>query len=131
MDQKGRVAIPAGFREALREGLVLTRTFDKCIVIYPVAEWRRLADRLSSLPLTREAARRVARSIFANAYRLELDRQGRVLVPPALKEYAEIRDGVVFAGNNDCLEMWSQEHWAAEKAIMDKEARQWAEEVGI
>lgn len=72
IDQKGRVAIPARFREEFRGGLVIARGYDRCLVAYPLAEWQRMADRVTSLPLTRSSSRRLTRATFANAYNLEM-----------------------------------------------------------
>ena len=127
IDEKGRVAIPAKFREPFKEGLVLSRGFDKCIIVYPLSEWTKVAQRLTTLPMTRSKSRRINRATFSTAFSSELDRQGRVILPPALRQYAGIKDGVVIAGLYEYLEIWSHELWAAERALMDEQAWQLAE----
>src|SRR4030042_1962986 len=90
IDHKGRVAIPVRFREAFRKGLVLARGFDKCLLVYTPAEWGKAAEKLASLPLTRLTTRRITRHTFSSAFALELDRQGRIILPPVLRQYAEL-----------------------------------------
>ncbi|MCJ7523551.1 MAG: division/cell wall cluster transcriptional repressor MraZ, partial [Dehalococcoidia bacterium] len=90
IDRKGRVAIPAKFREAFRAGLVLSRGFDKCLNGYTMVEWERMAEELVSLPVTQLNPRRVARFTFSGAFDLEPDRLGRIIIPPALRQYAGI-----------------------------------------
>ncbi len=129
IDQKGRVAIPARLRDAFSKGLVLSRGFEKCIVVYPLAEWNKVAEKLAALPMTQSKVRRINRSTFSSAFQQELDGQGRVLVPPQLREYAGINGDVVVVGVNNYLEIWSKENWAAESGTMDNEAWQLAESV--
>lgn len=121
IDEKGRIAIPARFREHIRDGLVLARGYDRCIVAYPLAQWNEVAVALESLPMTLDKNRRHARSIFTGAYQLEMDRQGRVLLPSALREYAEIGDMAIIAGMNSHLEIWARKHWVVERALMEEQ----------
>lgn len=122
IDDKGRLSFPARFREDLKQGMVLTRGLEKCIVAYPVSEWQKVAESMASLPLTRGKARRMIRVTFATAFSTELDGQGRVLLPSPLRQYAEINDLVVVAGVNNLIEIWSKELWESEKALMDEQA---------
>ncbi len=131
IDQKGRVAIPAKLREAFRGGIVFSRGFDDCITAYPTAEWQRVADRLAALPLTRGNARRVNRFVFSGAFSLELDRLGRVILPLALRQYAQIKDEVVIAGVGSHIEIWSKELWAQEQSLMSEQAGEIAEATEI
>jgi len=131
LDQRGRVAIPAKFRDAFQEGLVLARGFDTCILVYPVAEWQRMSDKLAALPMTRSNSRRINRATFSNAFDSELDRQGRVLLPAPLREYSQIKDAVVIVGVYNYVEIWSKELWATEKALMEQQAWQTAEAVEL
>ena len=82
LDAKGRLAIPARYREALSEGLVLTRGIDRCLALYPLSAWRPLAEKLAALPMTDADVRNFRRLVFAEASDLTLDAQGRILVPP-------------------------------------------------
>jgi MraZ protein len=131
IDHKGRVAIPAKFRDAFRAGLVLSRGFDKCLIVYTMAEWEIVADELVSLPVTQLNPRRIARFTFSGAFDLEPDRQGRIILPPALRQYADIDDEVVMVGSYSHLQIWAGEHWAAEKQFMAEHAAEIAEAVNI
>ena len=127
MDERGRVAVPARFRDEFKAGLVLARGLDRCITAYSPEGWQRLTGRLESLSFTQADVRRVQRAVYGGAYEAELDRQGRVLLPAALRSYAEIRQGVVIVGMNDHLELWDAEHWAAEYAALDSQTPEIAE----
>jgi MraZ protein len=131
IDHKGRVAIPARFRDAFRAGLVLSRGFDKCLIVYTMAEWERVADELVSLPVTQLNPRRIARFTFSGAFDLEPDRQGRIILPPALRQYAGVNDEVVIVGSYSHLQIWSKENWVAEKQFMTEHAAEIAEAVNI
>jgi MraZ protein len=127
IDQKGRVAVPAKLRKEFQVGLVLTRSFDRCILVYPLVEWQRICDSFADLPTTRDRNRRLIRLTFASTFSAELDGQGRVALPLPLREYARIKDVVVMAGGNKYLEIWSKELWEKEKVLMDEEAWRIAE----
>ena len=94
IDDKGRVAVPARFREDLKEGLVLTRGFDHCLQVFPRPTWQSLAQRISSLSLGNEEARNLRRLLFSGAAEVEVDRQGRILIPQNLREYAALSEQV-------------------------------------
>ena len=111
IDEKGRVAIPARFRDELREGLVITRGFDRCLQAFPRPIWQALAQRISALSLGNEEARSLRRLIFSGAAELEVDRQGRILIPQNLREYAGLTEQVLIAGMNTYFELWSRERW--------------------
>ena len=129
IDHKGRVAIPAKFRDAFRAGLVLSQGFDRCLIAYTTAEWVRVADKLASLPVTQLNTRRISRFTFSNAFDLEMDRQGRIVLPPALRHYAEMNDEVVAVGSYSHLELWARELWAVERQYMAEHAADIAEAV--
>lgn len=112
IDDKGRVAIPARFREDLGEGLVLTRGFERCLQAFPRPVWQTLAQRVSGLSLGNEEARNLRRMLFSNAAEVEVDRQGRILIPQNLREYAGLAEQVVIAGLDTYFELWSRERWA-------------------
>jgi MraZ protein len=112
VDSKGRVAIPAKFRPFLENGLVITRGFERNLQVYPMEVWKVLADRVSSLPVGDADTRSLRRLLFASAFDTELDKQGRILIPGQLRDYAHITEGAVFAGMNTFMEIWSAESWA-------------------
>ena len=129
IDHKGRVAIPVRFRETFRGGLVLSRGFDKCLIAYTTLEWAKVAEKLVALPLTQLNPRRISRFTFSGAFDLELDRQGRVIIPLTLRQYAEINDEVIVVGAYSHLQIWSKELWTAEKKFMSEHAAEIAEAV--
>jgi len=124
IDEKGRVPIPPRFRRELKDGVVLTAGAEKCINAYPLSEWRKLATALTGGSLTRSKLRRLNRAIFATAFSISIDGQGRVALPVPLREYAEIVDDVVIAGANTYLEIWNEVLWEEEKAISQEQAWQ-------
>ena len=109
IDEKGRMPIPPRFRRELNEGVVLRPGVEKCIDANPLSEWEKLADTLTSGSVPRSKLRRLNRAIFATAFRLNIDGQGRVALPVPLRQYAGIEDEVVIAGVNDYLELWDKE----------------------
>jgi MraZ protein len=111
IDEKGRLAVPARFREEISDGLVLTRGFDHCLQAFPRPVWQNLSERISALSLGQEEARNLRRLIFSGAAEVETDRQGRILIPQNLREYAGLREQAVIAGLNTHFEIWSQERW--------------------
>ena len=124
IDEKGRVPIPPKFRKELKEGVVLTPGIEKCITAYPPPEWQKLAATLTNGSVTPGKLRRLNRAIFATAFSVDIDRQGRIALPTPLREYAEIVDEVVIAGANTYLELWNKVHWESEKAISQEQAWQ-------
>jgi MraZ protein len=124
IDDKGRVPIPPKFRRKLREGVILAQGVEKCITLYPLAEWKKLADSLTGSSVTQSKLRRLNRAIFATAFSLSMDGQGRIALPTSLRQHAEIADEVIIAGANNYLELWNKEHWEEEKAISREQAWQ-------
>lgn len=124
IDDKGRVPIPPRFRKELKEGVVLTPGSEKCIIAYPLSEWRNVATQLTSGTLTSSKMRKLNRAIFATAFSTSLDGQGRVALPTPLREHAEIVNEVVIAGVNNYLELWNTVHWEEEKATSQEQAGQ-------
>lgn len=111
IDAKGRMIIPSKFREELGESFVLTKGLDGCLSIYPSTEWEEFEQKLRSLPLTSKNARTFTRFFVAGATVCELDKQGRILVPSTLREYANLEKEVVLTGNLNRIEVWSKERW--------------------
>lgn len=112
LDSKGRLTIPAKFRNALADGLVVTRNpADQCILVFPRAAWEVLADKVSALPLTDARSAAFRRAFFSAAEDLEPDGQGRILLSQRLRTYANIEADVVIAGQNKFLELWAPGLW--------------------
>jgi MraZ protein len=124
IDEKGRVPIPPRFRRLLKDGVVLAPGAETCITVYPLDEWKKLAASLTSSAVSRSKLRRLKRALFAAAFNLHMDPQGRVALPVSLREYAEIVDEVVVAGANNYLEIWNKVHWEEEKAVSQEQAWQ-------
>ena len=124
IDDKGRVPIPPKFRRELKEGLVLAPGPEACIVAYAPAEWMKMSESLTAGSLAPAKLRRLGRAIFATAFSLTLDGQGRVALPITLREYARIGDELVVVGANTYLEMWNRELWVAEKVAAQEQAWQ-------
>ena len=124
LDEKGRVPIPPKFRNALKDGLVLTMGAEKCITAYTVAEWKKLSTSLTSNPLTRSKMRRLSRALFAMAFVTSVDGQGRIALPAPLRERAQITDDVAIVGLNTNLEIWDKALWEEEKNISQEQAWQ-------
>jgi MraZ protein len=124
IDEKGRVPIPPKFRRELREGVVLTAGPEKCIIAYSQAEWNKLAATLTGSTIAASKLRRLNRAIFATAFNLNIDKQGRIALPVPLRDYALIDDELVIAGVNTYLELWNKEQWESEKAISQEQAWQ-------
>jgi len=129
IDAKGRLAIPARFRAELEGGLVITRGLDPCLHIYPKAQWEPLAEKLSNLPVSEPAVRALRRNFFTGAFACEMDKQGRVLIPPALRQYAGLDGDVVIAGLNTYIEVWSAVRWEQELPRFEAGASSLAEQL--
>ena len=112
IDAKGRLIIPSKFRELLGEEFVLTKGLDGCLSIYPMDEWKAFEEKLRALPLTNKNARTFTRFFVAGATNCELDKQGRILVPQTLREFAGLEKDVVLTGNLNRIEVWSKEKWS-------------------
>jgi len=130
IDEKGRVPLPPKFRRDMRDSVVLTKGQDKCITLYPVAEWKRVADELSAKAVTSASQRKVNRAIFGTAFSTTFDKQGRIPLPLPLRVYAEIGDTVVVVGVNQTVELWNEDLWKVEKAKAEEQAEQILESLG-
>jgi MraZ protein len=122
IDEKGRVPIPPRFRGLLRAGMVLSPGVEGCITVYPLNEWKKLADSLSAGSLSPSKLRALKRVVFATAFSLKMDGQGRIALPAPLKTHAEIVSEVVMIGANNYLELWNKVRWEEEKAIHQEQA---------
>ncbi|AWI03735.1 division/cell wall cluster transcriptional repressor MraZ [Clostridium drakei] len=111
LDNKNRIIIPSKFREELGSKFILTKGLDGCLYAYTIEEWSVLEDKLRKLPLTSKNARAFVRFFFSGANEMELDKQGRTLIPQSLLEYGEIKKEIVSIGVSNRLEIWSKEKW--------------------
>ena len=111
LDPKNRVIMPSKFREKLGDSFVMTKGLDNCLFIYSSEEWSIVEDKLKSLPMTNKDARAFVRFFFAGACECELDKQGRILMPNNLKDYAKFDKELVIIGVSTRIEIWSREEW--------------------
>ncbi len=111
IDDKGRLTIPAKFRDELESGVVITRGLDGCLWAYGRSEWETLAEKIAKLPTTNPAARNFARFMFSNAFDSIPDRQGRILLPQELRDYAGIQNETMIIGVMNKLEIWNPDKW--------------------
>ena len=120
IDAKGRIIVPAKFREDLGEEFVVTLGLDGCLFLYPDSEWREFVEQLKHLPGNRQA-RQLQRYFLAGATTCEVDKQGRILIPAKLREHAKLEKEVVFVGVLGKIEIWSKELWDANDDYGDME----------
>ena len=124
IDEKGRIPIPPRFRKELKDGVVLAPGAERCVNVYPIPEWKKLAGTLTGGSLTPNKMRRLTRAVFATAFTISIDGQGRVALPIPLREHAEIMDEVVIAGVNTYLEIWNKVLWEEEKTVSQEQTWQ-------
>ncbi len=130
LDEKGRVAVPTKFRSTLKGKAVVTRGLDGSLFLYPLAEWKTMAEKLASLPISTANTRAFSRLMLAGAMEVEFDKQGRIILPSYLKEFAGLLKRVVFAGLYNRIEIWSEERWKVYKQKSESESTVIAEQLG-
>lgn len=130
IDEKGRLAMPKKFRADLSKGAVVTRGLDRCLFVYPMEQWEELAKKLASMPISQSKSRAFARLMLAGAMDVQLDKQGRIVLPEYLREYASMSKKTVVAGLYDRLEIWDEEAWSAYKAATEEDSNEIAEALG-
>lgn len=121
VDAKGRLIVPSKFREQLGETFVVTKGLDGCLFVYANPEWKALEEKLTALPLTNANARKFSRFFLAGATTCEVDRQGRILLPAVLREFAKIDKDAVLVGVGSRIEIWSREVWNQSNTYDDME----------
>ena len=119
IDTKGRLIIPSRFREELGETFVVTKGLDGCLFVFSDEEWKAFEIKLKSLPLTNQNARQFARFFVAGATPCELDKQGRILLPATLREFAGLEKDVVLNGMLNRIEIWSKDKWNENNSLDD------------
>lgn len=130
IDEKGRLAVPTKFRERLKSGAVVTKGLDGCLFLYTMEEWEKLAEKIANLPMSQANTRSFARLMLAGAMDVSLDKQGRVILPDYLRQYAAISKGVVISGLYNRLEIWDEEKWETYKTSMEESSNEVAEALG-
>ncbi|MBO8136616.1 MAG: division/cell wall cluster transcriptional repressor MraZ [Desulfotomaculum sp.] len=129
IDAKGRLIIPARFREGLGDRFIVTKGLDNCLFVYPQHEWASLEQKLKSLPFTRADARAFVRFFFSGANECELDKQGRILIPANLREYAQLSKEVIVLGVSSRVEIWAKERWDEYNASAEENFEEIAEKI--
>ncbi len=129
LDEKGRLFLPARFRDELAGGLVITKGQERCLYVFPQADFARRAEALNSAPLTAKAVRDYSRVLFASAFDQVPDRQGRITIPPGLRAYADLGRDCVVIGANTRLEIWDAEAWRTYEEAQEQLFSEQAEEV--
>jgi MraZ protein len=130
LDTKGRMAIPAKFRDKLTAGAIITRGIDNCLFVFAPAEWEKLASKLVALPLAQANSRAFVRLMLAGASDVELDSQGRILIPDYLRKYAGLKKEAVVAGLFNRIEIWDEAAWSTYKTKTESSSEQIAEQLG-
>ncbi|MEB2278654.1 division/cell wall cluster transcriptional repressor MraZ [Lysinibacillus xylanilyticus] len=111
VDAKGRLIVPAKFRDALGETFVVTRGLDNCLFGYPMNEWRKLEEKLKDLPMTKKDTRAFARFFFSGATEVEIDKQGRINIPSTLVQHAHLVKECIVLGVSNRIEIWAKDAW--------------------
>ncbi|HIT63663.1 MAG TPA: division/cell wall cluster transcriptional repressor MraZ [Candidatus Ventrimonas merdavium] len=111
VDAKGRLIVPSKFREQLGDEFVVTKGLDGCLFVYENTEWKALEEKLHALPLTNANARKFSRFFLAGATTCEVDKQGRILLPAVLRDFAKIEKDAVLVGVGSRIEIWSRDVW--------------------
>lgn len=117
VDAKGRVIVPSKFRDKLGESFVVTKGFDRCLSIYDMENWKGVQEKLVQMPMLTEDSRTIRRMMAGSAAEAECDKQGRVLIPAPLREYAGIKKDAVMIGNIDHIEIWDKDAWIKAQKI--------------
>lgn len=130
LDSKGRVAVPAKFRIALKKGAVVTKGLDNCLFLYSKEQFKEIAKKFAALPISQAKARAFARHMLAGAMDVEFDNQGRITLPEYLRKFSSLKKKVVIAGLYDHLEIWDESTWDKYKGESEKNSNAIAEALG-
>jgi len=130
LDAKGRMAVPAKFRDTLSAGAIVTRGLDNCLFVFTREEWGKLADKIIALPLAQANSRAFTRLMLSGAMDAELDRQGRMLIPDYLRKYANLKREVVVTGLYNRIEIWDSVNWKKYKEKTESASEEIAEKLG-
>ncbi|MDD3395598.1 MAG: division/cell wall cluster transcriptional repressor MraZ [Acidaminococcaceae bacterium] len=121
IDAKGRLFMPAKLREGLGSDFIITKGLDKCLSVYSQTEWEKLLAKFAAAPKSKQSVRQVSRFLFGNACQAEVDKQGRILLPAALREHAGLNKEVVIVGVGTTAEIWDSEAWHDYNAEVSKD----------
>lgn len=122
LDPKGRIMMPSRYRTALQGGGILTiDTEERCLLLYPLATWEEIEAKLAELPSFNPAARRIQRLLIGHATEIELDAQGRILMPALLRDYAGLNKRAMLVGQGKKIELWAEDYWQESRSLWLKE----------
>jgi MraZ protein len=127
LDDKNRLAVPTKFRKFFNDGAIITKGLDNCLFIYTRKEWDKLVKRLANLPISQAKSRAFSRLMLAGAMDVNLDKQGRMIMPDYLKTFAGLNKKVILAGLYNRLEVWDEKVWSKYQVITDKDSNDIAE----
>ncbi|RMD62263.1 transcriptional regulator MraZ [Candidatus Parcubacteria bacterium] len=130
LDNKGRLAIPAKFRPEIAGGAIITRGLDNCLFLFTAKEWDALVRKLNALPLAQANSRAFVRLMLSGAMDVDLDSQGRILIPDYLRRYAGLEKRVVVAGLYSRIEVWGERRWEEYQARTESASEEIAEKLG-
>jgi MraZ protein len=130
LDTKGRMAVPAKFRESLNAGAIITRGIDSCLFVFTNSDWEELVKKLMALPIAQANSRAFVRLMLAGATDVALDNQGRILIPDYLRKYASLKKEVVVAGLYNRFEIWDNVEWNNYKAKTESTSEIISEKLG-
>ena len=130
LDEKGRMAIPVKFRTELAEGAIITKGLDHCLFVLSKEEWGKLAQKLIALPLAQANSRAFTRFMLASAMDVDIDKQGRILIPDYLREYAGLKKETVVTGLYTRMEVWDKGVWDTYKHQTETASDEIAEKLG-
>ena len=130
LDSKNRLSLPAKFRKEIGKEIVITRGLDSCLFMFPHSTWKKIAEKVSSLPFGQSDTRGISRFLLSGASEIEVDQAGRILLPEYLKHFAKLQTQVVLAGVSDRVEIWNERNWEAYKRRIESGADRMAQTLG-
>lgn len=130
VDDKKRISLPSKFRKEMGKKIVVTQGLDNCLFMYPISEWKKISEKISSLGMGQSDTRGFARFMLAGAVEIDVDSLGRILIPDFLRSFADLSSRVVFAGVVNRIEIWNEKKWSDYKNRIQKNAGEMAEKLG-
>lgn len=130
VDEKKRISLPSKFRKDLGAKVIITKSPDNCLLVYPLKAWEGIAQKLGTLPMGHRDNRDFGRFMLSGAQEVEVDGTGRILVPDFLRDFADLKSKVVFAGLYDRIEIWNEKDWTEKRKLIERQADGMAEKLG-
>ncbi|MCB9802766.1 division/cell wall cluster transcriptional repressor MraZ [Candidatus Nomurabacteria bacterium] len=127
LDEKNRLAIPTKFRSFFKDGAIITKGLDNCLFVYTTKEWNKLVEKLSALPISQAKSRAFSRLMLAGAMDVSLDKQGRIVMPDYLKNFATLNKKVILAGLYNRIEIWDEKKWSKYQMVSEKDTNEMTE----